>query len=245
MRSTDPGSTARPLRSGQPWGASFKPAGAFLDALRARRRPPEYEPPDDRHRREDRNHPDRPATSRRQHEPPRVALPPRDHPRPGLDPATADLHLPDRARRGTHPARQRGQGLVSLVEPVLPVRRRHPRRARRRDRARLQSRRIDPARTSRPSSCPTFTTTPPTGLSHFQSTDIIVTKENYQASTGFNSALLGAVPSQSPARFAPARPTSPAAGTATSGPWQFSAASATGRAGRSTKAQNTQIGHSV
>lgn len=44
-----------------------------------------------------------------------------------------------------------------------------------------------------------------------QSPDIIVTKENYQASTGFNGALLGAVPSQSPARFAPARPASPAA----------------------------------
>jgi hypothetical protein len=32
-----------------------------------------------RHRREDRNHLDQPATSRRQHEPPRVAPPPRDH----------------------------------------------------------------------------------------------------------------------------------------------------------------------
>ena len=41
---------------------------------------------------------------------------------------------------------QRGQGLVPLVEPVLPVRRRHPRRARRRDRARLRPRGIDPGK---------------------------------------------------------------------------------------------------
>lgn len=183
-----------------------------------------------RHRREDRNHPDQPATSRRQHEPPRVAPPPRDHlgrdwtqPPPictYLTEHDGGLILLDSAAKGWFP----------WVEPVFPVRRRHPRRARRRDRARLRSQGIDPARTSRHSSCRAFTTTTPTGLSHFQTTDIIVTKENYQASTGFNSALLGAVPSQSPARFAPARPASPAAEDSHQRPWQYSAASTTGRA---------------
>ena len=41
------------------------------------------------------------------------------------------------------------------------------------------------------------------GLSHFHGTDTIVTKENYQASTGLKGALLGTVPSQWPAWFAP------------------------------------------
>jgi glyoxylase-like metal-dependent hydrolase (beta-lactamase superfamily II) len=41
------------------------------------------------------------------------------------------------------------------------------------------------------------------GLSHFHGTDIIVTKENYQASTGLKGALLGTLPSQWPAWFAP------------------------------------------
>jgi len=41
------------------------------------------------------------------------------------------------------------------------------------------------------------------GLSHFRGTDIIVSKENYQASRGLRGALLGANPSQWPSWFAP------------------------------------------
>jgi glyoxylase-like metal-dependent hydrolase (beta-lactamase superfamily II) len=43
------------------------------------------------------------------------------------------------------------------------------------------------------------------GLIHFQGTQIIVSAENYRASTGLKGALLGAVPSQWPSWFEPRR----------------------------------------
>jgi glyoxylase-like metal-dependent hydrolase (beta-lactamase superfamily II) len=41
------------------------------------------------------------------------------------------------------------------------------------------------------------------GLSHFRGTDILVSKENYQASRGLKGALLGANPSHFPSWFEP------------------------------------------